>query len=113
MNKYEAVFIFPEEFKDEMVEEKIGLVTAEIKKLHGAVDNVTRLGKRSFARPIRKRHAGIYAIVNFQLNGAQVSALQARYHLMEDALVRVQIVCAPPPVAPVIAAAPATSVKGN
>ena len=101
MNKYEAMFIFPESIKDSALEETLGTVKAEIKKLGGEVDSATRLGKRAFSRPMKKQEAGQYALVAFRAGGDIIPQLLARYKLDEDVF-RVQIVRAPAkPPAPV------------
>ncbi len=92
MNKYEAVFIFPEALKD--VEEALGKVRAEIKKLGGDVDSTTRLGKRAFARRMKKQEGGHYVIMTFQLGADQIKPLLARFKLNEE-IFRVQIIRAP------------------
>jgi len=103
VNEYEGMFIFPESLKDEVLEEQLGHVRAEIEKLGGAVDSVTRLGKRSFARPLARRHtAGHYAVINFRLAGDRVRALRERLKLGGEVF-RAQIVRR----APAAAAAPA------
>ncbi len=82
MNTYEGMIIFPETLKEEAWDEAVGRVRAEIEKLGGVVESITRLGKRPFARPLKKRHsAGHYAVINFRLDGGQVSALHERLKL--------------------------------
>jgi ribosomal protein S6 len=105
LNKYEALLILPEMLKDTMLEESLGRVKAEIKKLGGDVESVTRLGKRAFARTLKKQVAGHYAILSFTMPGDQIRPLQARLKLSEDVF-RVQVVRAPvrPPVEPAAAA---------
>ena len=72
MNKYEAMFIFPESLKD--IEEALGKVRGEIKKHGGDVESTTRLGKRMFARKMKKQDAGQYVIMTFKLPTDQVKA---------------------------------------
>ena len=90
MNKYEAMFIFPESFKDEALEEAVEKVKAEIEKAGGRFEGATRLGRRQFARPMQKQSAGQYAVLYFQLEGSKLRGLQARLKLNED-IFRVQI----------------------
>ncbi len=100
MNKYEALVILPESLKDTMLEESLGRVKTEIKKLGGDVESATRLGKRAFARKMKKQDAGHYVILSFSLPGDQIRPLQARLKLDEDVF-RIQVVKAParPPAA--------------
>lgn len=94
MSMYEGMFIFPKALSDESLEEVIGAVSEEITKLGGTVKSATRLGRRPFARPLKKQDSGHYAVIVFELDGRSISALKARYKLM-DSIMRVQIVAAP------------------
>ncbi len=91
MNRYEGMFILLGSSEGEEVEAALGRVRAEIEKLGGEVDSTTRLGKRAFARPLKKREGGQYAVVDFHMDGGQLDALRARYKLSEDVL-RVQFI---------------------
>ncbi len=94
MNNYEAMFIFPETLKENVLEESVTHAKAEIKKLGGEVDSTTRLGKRAFSRVMKKQQAGFYVLVTFKMAGDNVRPLLARYKLSEDVF-RVQVVKAP------------------
>ena len=96
MNKYEAMFIVPESLKD--IEEALGKVRDEIKKHGGDVESATRLGKRMFARKMKKQDAGQYVIMTFKAPTDQVKTLMARFKMNEE-IFRVQIVRAPAVVA--------------
>ncbi len=91
MNRYEAMFILPESIPDEELKDVMESLCDEIKKLDGEIESQTRLGKRPFAKKLKKDAAGHYAIVTFKLPGEKVAALQARYKLNER-IFRVQIV---------------------
>lgn len=84
MNKYEAMVIFPESFKDDALEGALEKVTAEIEKLGGTVEAKTRMGRRTFARPLKKHTGGQYMVLTFRLAAAKVDALRARLKLNED-----------------------------
>ena len=90
MNKYEAMFIFREDLKEEVLEEALNKVRAEIKKVGGEVDNTTRMGRRAFARTMQKKTGGQYVIMVFRCAGGQITPLLAKYKLNEDVF-RVQI----------------------
>ncbi len=94
MNKYEAMLIFSESFKDDKLEEAVDKVKAEIEKAGGKVQGATRLGRRSFARPMSKETAGHYVVVSFELPADKMAAIQGRFKLNED-IFRVQIVRQP------------------
>ncbi len=94
MNKYEAMIIFSESLKDNVLEEAVGRVRDEIKKHGGETENTTRLGKRAFARRMRKQDGGHYFILNFSMPGDQITPLLARFKLDEE-MFRIQIVRAP------------------
>jgi ribosomal protein S6 len=93
-NKYEAMIIFPESFKEEALEEVMNRVKGEIEKAGGAVHNMTRMGRRAFARYLKKQEAGQYAVVGFTVGGDKIPALHAKFKLDEE-IFRIQIVRAP------------------
>ncbi len=94
MKKYEAMIIFRESLKDTDCDEAVEAVRAEIEKLGGKMTSSTRLGKRDFARMMQKQTSGHYGLIAFQLDGEQITPLQARLKLNEQ-IFRVQIVAAP------------------
>jgi ribosomal protein S6 len=91
MNKYEAMIIFPESMKDEQLDVALEKVAAEVEKQGGKVENKTRLGRRAFARLLKKHAAGQYAVLGFFLDGQKIATLQARLKLNEE-IFRVQVV---------------------
>lgn len=93
LNRYEGMFILPERLKDEELDGVIDRVRSEIEKAGGAIDNVTRLGKRTFSRTMQKKNSGHYVVVHFRIDGAQIPALRERYRLSDDVF-RVQFVSA-------------------
>ncbi len=108
MNRYEAMFIFPETIKEDQLDPVVAGVREDIEKVGGVIDNTTRLGKRAFARPIRKMEGGHYVVVGFRVAGDKIAGLLEHYRL-SDAIVRVQIHSADEPVA----AAAATPAEGT
>jgi len=78
---YEGLFIFPETLEEEQMDQAIDAVKVELEKLDGSLENATRLGKRTFARPMKKKKAGIYAIITFRLDGKKIGSLKRRLKL--------------------------------
>lgn len=78
---YEGLFIFPETLEDAQLDQAVEAVKGELEKLGGTLESSTRLGKRSFARPLRKKKAGIYVVIVFRLDGGQIDALKRRLKL--------------------------------
>ena len=78
---YEGFFIFPETLGEEQLDQAIDTVKAELEKLGGSLESTTRLGKRSFARPMKKNKAGIYTIIMFRLDGLKIPSLKHRLKL--------------------------------
>lgn len=95
MNKYEAMLIFPDSFKDDMLDGALGRAKGEIERCGGKVQSTTRLGRRQFARNLDKQQAGQYFVVNFEMEGGGITSLMARFKLDEE-IFRVQIVRAVP-----------------
>jgi len=79
--RYEGLFIFSEMLDDEQLDQALESVKTELEKLGGELESSTRLGKRSFARPLRKKKAGIYVVVMFKLAGDQIDAFKRRLKL--------------------------------
>ncbi len=90
MNKYDGLYIFASSAKDDVLDKQIDKARGEITRLSGNVLSTDVLGKKSFARPMRKRDSGVYVKIRFELDPLQVSTLVGRYHLVED-IFRVQI----------------------
>lgn len=82
--EYEGLFIFPETLEDAQLDQSIEAVKAELEKLGGTLESSTRLGKRPFARPLRKKKNGIYVVMVFRLDGGQIDALKHRLKLATD-----------------------------
>ncbi len=91
MNTYEALFIFSESIKEDDIDEAIKRVKKEVTLLNGTVSGVTRLGKKTFARPLRKQRAGTYSVMNLELEPDKVQVLHDKCKLNEDVF-RVQCV---------------------
>ncbi len=90
MKKYDALYIFVNAPKDEGLDNLIEKVGAEITRLGGELVGSETLGKRNFARPMRKRDSGVYIRIRFAIEPDKIAALRARYAIMEEVF-RVQI----------------------
>ena len=84
MKKYDGLYIFAGQAKDDVLEGQINKALAEITRLEGNVLSQEVLGKRTFARPMHKRDNGVYVQVRFELDPAKVSELTNRYRLVEE-----------------------------
>ena len=90
MKKYDGLYIFAGNAKDDVLEASLTKAVAEIERFGGKVEVQEILGKRTFARPMHKRENGVYVQVRFELDPAKVSELVNRYRLVEEVF-RVQI----------------------
>jgi ribosomal protein S6 len=84
MKKYDALYIFVNAPKDEGLDHLIERVGAEITRLGGQLIGSESLGKRNFARPMKKRESGVYIRIRFEMAPDKVAALRARYAIMEE-----------------------------
>lgn len=91
LSKYEALFIFSGSVKEEALDNVVAASTAEIEKLGGTIQQVDKLGRKSFARPLKKTEHGTYVKVRFSLDGQQIAKLRLRFRHNEDCL-RLQII---------------------
>ena len=90
MKKYDGLYIFAGNAKDDVLESNFAKAIAEIERFGGKVESQDILGKRTFARPMHKRENGVYALVRFELDPSKVKELVNRYRLVEEVF-RVQI----------------------
>lgn len=90
MKTYDGLYIFASSAKDDVLDKHLERARGEITRLGGNVLKMETLGKRAFARAMRKRDSGIYVKIRFELDPAQVATLNARYLLIEEVF-RVQI----------------------
>ena len=91
LSKYEALFIFSGSVKEEALDNVVAASTAEIEKLGGTIQQVDKLGRKSFARPLEKTEHGTYVKVRFAIEGDQVGKIRQRFKHNDDCL-RLQIV---------------------
>ena len=78
---YEGLFIFPEALDEEGLDQAIDRVKEELEKLGGAIESTTRMGKKAFARPLKKQKAGLYVVMMFNIDGTKLDAFKARLKL--------------------------------
>lgn len=90
MKTYDALYIFVGIAKDDVLEANLEKALAEVTRLGGNVIAKEALGRRAFARPMKKRENGVYVKVRFELDPLKVDELVNRYHLVEEVF-RVQI----------------------
>ncbi len=78
---YEGLFIFPETLDDEGLDQALTRVKEELEKLGGSIESTTRMGKKNFARSMKKQKAGLYVVVMFNLEGSKIDAFKNRLKL--------------------------------
>lgn len=84
MKKYDGLYIFAGQAKDDVLEGQIAKAVAEVTRLGGNVLSQEILGKRTFERPMQKRENGVYVEIRFELDPARVSELVNRYRFVEE-----------------------------
>ena len=90
MKKYDGLYIFAGQAKDDVLDTQIQKALAEVTRLGGNVLTREVLGKRTFAHRMHKRENGVYVLVRFELDPLKVTELVNRYRLVEEVF-RVQI----------------------
>jgi small subunit ribosomal protein S6 len=78
---YEGLFIFPETLDEEGLDHAVEEVKRELEKLGGSLESTTRMGKKTFARPLKKQKAGYYVMLMFKLDGQKMDAFKQRLKL--------------------------------
>jgi ribosomal protein S6 len=81
---YEALIILPVTLDNEGTDKAIQGIRDEIGRFGGSVARVDMLGKRTFARPMKKHSTGFYARMWFELGGESIAPLLARLKLNDD-----------------------------
>ena len=84
MKKYDALYIFVGIAKDDALEANLEKALAEVTRLGGNVITQDSLGKRAFARPMKKRDSGVYVKVRFEIDPLKIDELVKRYQLVEE-----------------------------
>jgi len=74
VNRYEAMVILPESLTEDEIEQGLDTLTAAVKKLGGEAGKASRMGRKTFARPMDKQTVGEYALLRFELDGEKVDA---------------------------------------
>ncbi|MDA0322765.1 MAG: 30S ribosomal protein S6 [Verrucomicrobia bacterium] len=98
MREYQAMFIFSDKFNEEELENAQEQAKGEIEKLGGKISHIEKMGRRSFARTMKKRDGGFYVRMDMDFDPQQIEALNQRYALTESVF-RVQI-CRTPEIPP-------------
>ena len=84
MKKYDALYIFVGIAKDDALEANLEKAFAEVTRLGGRILAQDSLGRRAFARPMKKRESGAYVKVRFELDPSKLAELVKRYQLVEE-----------------------------
>ncbi len=90
MKKYDALYIFVNAPKEDAIEPLIEKVCGEITRMGGTVLGSEMLGKKTFARELKKRDAGIYVRTRFEIEPGAIEELRARYSIVDEVF-RIQI----------------------
>ena len=90
---YEGLFIFPETLDEDHLDMALARVKEELEGLGGTLESTTRMGKKNFARPLKKQKAGFYVVMMIKLEGTKVDAFKKRLTLATDVF-RSQLVVA-------------------
>ncbi len=88
------MIVFQGDRTDDDVAAALERACSEIERLNGVVIQRDALGRRSFARPMKKCDNGHYIRVTFELPPENIDTLLARYKLAGDVF-RIQVTCAP------------------
>ena len=91
MKTYQALIIFSSSLAEDAVKETLQTIRTEVEKTGGVVTATEMLGKRVFARPMKKMETGQYAKLLLQMLPAALAPFTARLKLNEK-IFRMQIV---------------------
>lgn len=84
MRTYELMIISRGALQEDAVTANVERFTGLIGQLGGSVDRVDHWGKREFAYEIDHQREGYYTIVDFQLDGTQLTELERQLRLADE-----------------------------
>jgi len=86
MNNYEGLFIVKPELKEEDAKSIFKAISDSIAKGGGSIKKEEIWGKRQLAYPVKKSKEGYYYKLDFELDPAGISKIEAAYKLNGDIL---------------------------
>lgn len=90
MNKYRVMLILSASVREEALDGILDRIREEIAKLKGTVTKTDVMGKKLFARPMKKKESGLYVLMIMEMDPSGIDPLLGRFKLNEDVF-RVQI----------------------
>ncbi len=93
LKTYEATFIFSSSIKEDALQKIVEQIHGEITKLKGVIKETKTLGRRQFARMMKKEDSGQYVRIDFDIEPSGITPLRTRFKLNES-IFRLQIVAA-------------------
>lgn len=108
LKAYEMMLIFDAGSDAAALDAILKRVDAEIQRAGGAVESTRMLGRRMFARTLKKRDEGQYVTMRANLEPTRMDDLKMRLKLNTD-IFRMQILRGGDPIAPVRAPRPASA----
>lgn len=86
MKTYETVFVLDERQFDDQGEAFSQQVEKRIKELGGRLRDRVAMGRKQFARPVKKLNAGIYWDFVFDLEPENITLFKETYRLTDSVL---------------------------
>lgn len=90
MNRYEAMVILPESLTEDEIEQGLDRLTQAVKAQGGEAGKASRMGRKTFARPMKKQTVGEYALLRFEMDGEKVDPFIKSLKL-DEAIFRIQV----------------------
>lgn len=84
MNKYKAMFIFLESLKEDGLKATLAKIQKDIEEFGGTVNEIRELGRKQFARPLKKKNAGNYIEMFFDMDPSKLKDFDRRCKLNDD-----------------------------
>lgn len=101
MKQYELLYVIPATYAENELQPVMDGVTKELTKLEAKIARNEMVGKLKLAYPINKVRHGYYVIVDMELEGKQVAALDKALRLHSD-VIRHQLTVKDPKSKPVV-----------
>ncbi|HIE43815.1 MAG TPA: 30S ribosomal protein S6 [Candidatus Omnitrophica bacterium] len=79
MRKYESLFIFHPELKEERLQQKIEEVDKFITRSKGKPVNIKKMGREKLPYPIKKCSEGFYVVFDFEIKPEEVDKFKKNF----------------------------------
>lgn len=82
--KFEGLFIFPERLGEDELDSAVEKSAKVIEDSGSTVSKKVRIGKRRFARLLKKKKNGHYVVIEFEAEPDKIEGLRTKFKRMDE-----------------------------